>query len=173
MHKLIGVVLTLMLAPPCSATTIAWDGVNLAADSQSTSGHTKFKSAVPKIVRSDARHASMACAGAVAVTVDIKKFFLTSIKPLSEYQLPEAALKADGVFACLVVFDDGSALYYTHRMDDPEPVPAPFAFGTGEDFAMAIMTSGGTAEAAVEVAKQLDLYTGGAVKVVKAPATKK
>jgi ATP-dependent protease HslVU (ClpYQ) peptidase subunit len=150
-------------------TTICWDGQSIACDSQSTGGHTKYHSTVPKIQYSKTRHATIAAAGDVAATAPIKKFFMTTDKPLSEYKIP-ASVKPDS-FQLLIIYDDGVAETYPGNLTDPTPISAPFAFGSGEDFAMAAMLCGKSAEEAIEVAKQLDLYSGGRVVVLAAPRT--
>lgn len=165
--RFLGVLVALVIGTPGLATTIAWSGTEIAADSQSTGSHTKYHSAVPKIMYSKTRHATIAAAGDVAVTAPIKKFFMSTDKPLSEYQLPVTA--GDGSFAVLVIYDDGSAEIYLTNLTAPTPVEAPFAVGSGEDFAMAAMLCGKTAKEAVEVAEQLDLFTGGRVVVLPAP----
>jgi hypothetical protein len=152
---------------PAYCTTIAWSGTELACDSQSTGSHTKYHSAVPKIMYSKTRHATIAAAGDVSVTAPIKKFFMSTDKPLSEYKIPATA--RDGSFGILIIYDDGTAEIYLANLTDPAPVDAPFALGSGEDFAMAAMLCGKTAAEAVEIAKQLDLYTGGHVSVLQAP----
>lgn len=169
MKILVSLCAFLLSITSCGATTICWSGTEIAADSQSTSGHLKYKSASPKLVRSDKRHATLAAAGMVMITNPIKKYFLETDKPLSEYELPEIALKTEGSFALFIVYDDGTAEYYTHLMTDPQPVVAPFAMGSGEEIALAALVCGKTAAEAIEIAKELDLYTGGKVHVLTAP----
>jgi ATP-dependent protease HslVU (ClpYQ) peptidase subunit len=167
--RILAVLAAFLLSGPAFATTVSWDGSTIATDSCSVSGHTKFKSAVPKVVRSEARHAALAAAGAVAVTAPLKQYFLNTTKPLSEYKLPPIANDPNCSWEILVVNDDGTAFIYTHDMATPEPIAAPFAMGSGEDFAMAILVAGGTAEEAVKIAEELDLYTAGQVKILEAP----
>ena len=143
-------------------TTIAWSGTEIASDSQSTGGHTRYHSTIPKIQYSKTRHATIAAAGDVAATAPIKKFFMTTDKPLSEYKIP-ASVKPDS-FQLVVIYDDGVAETYLGSLTEPTPISAPFAFGSGEDFAK-------TAAEAIEIAKQLDVYTGGKVTVLAAPRT--
>jgi ATP-dependent protease HslVU (ClpYQ) peptidase subunit len=164
-------VLTAFLVSGTAAfsTTIAWDGTQLACDSQTTSGHTKIKSPVAKIAYSPTRHATIAAAGDVAFTAPLKKYFLNTDKPLDEYKPSSLAMAHAEEWVILVINDDGSAFFYNHSMQDPTPVPPPFSFGTGEDFALAIMTYGGPAEDAIKVAEILDLYTGGKIVVLQAP----
>jgi ATP-dependent protease HslVU (ClpYQ) peptidase subunit len=169
---LLAVSMTLSSYMPAWSTTIAFDGKTLACDSQSTSGHTKFQSAAPKIAYSPARHATIAAAGDVAFTAPVKKFFLATTKPLSEFVPTKLALAKSDEWLILVINDDGEAFLYNHSLEDPTPIPAPFAFGSGEEFALAIMTFGGTAKDAIRVAEELDLYTGGVIRVLAIPGKK-
>lgn len=152
------------------STTIAWSGTQIAADSQSTGGHTRYNSAGSKILYSKTRHATIAAAGDVAATAPIKKFFMHTDKPLSEYKIPET-VKQDS-FQIVIIYDDGTAETYLGNLHEPTPISAPFAMGSGEDFAMAAMLCGKTAVEAIEIAKQLDVYTGGKVIELTAPAAK-
>jgi hypothetical protein len=161
------IILSLFMVLPCMATTICWDGKTLATDSQRTGGIHRKILGNNKMVRSEKRHAVMAAAGEVRVTRGIKKFFLESELPLTTYQLPEG-VDPDS-YECLVVYDDGHAELYTGDMKHPDAVDAPFAFGSGEDFAFAALHLGKNAEDAIKVAEDLDLYTGGPIFAIKAP----
>ena len=76
-----------------------------------------------------------------------------------------------GVEANALVVDKGIVYIYSHdgergyrtRLNEK----APHAFGSGEDVALGAMHSGKTAKEAVEIAKLVDVYTGGKVKVYK------
>ena len=92
---------------------------------------------------------------------------MTNDKPLSEYKFAHPV--SPDSFAILIIYDDGVSEYYLTNLTDPTPINAPFAFGSGEDFAMAAMLCGKTAAEAIEVAEQLDLYTGGHITILQAP----
>lgn len=167
--RFFGVLLSLLLATPCFATTIAWDGKTLACDSQRSGGHLKIFVG-NKMVRSEKRHAVMAGGGEVRITAKIKKFFVETEQPLSECPLPEK-MDPDS-FAVLVIYDNGEAEFYQGDLVRAEVIEAPFAFGTGGEFALTVMHLGKSAEQAVKVAEEMDLFTGGAVHVIAAPAKK-
>jgi len=175
MKQLTLILIYLLTVSPALSTTCAWDGKTLATDSQMTKGHSRIMCS-NKFVRSDARHAVLAGAGDVRTLDKIKKFFLENTRPISELKLgvindPDMPLpfKRGADFAILIIPDSGSALYYEGELKDPVVIEAPFAFGTGEEYAMAAMAQGQTASQAIEVAEKLDIYTGGPIHTIQAP----
>lgn len=72
----------------------------------------------------------------------------------------------------LLVFDPdrGPQLYNNlHKNPYPEPFTLPCAIGSGGDFALGAFHAGATLEEAVTIAISLDVFSGGAVKVVDIP----
>lgn len=154
---------------PAMATTIAWDGTHLACDSQMTHGHRKLM-CKGKFKRSDARHATLAAGGNVDLIDKIEAFWLKSDKPLSELKLPAIDPAAQtSTFQLLIVQDDGVALFYDSDLDSPVKMEAPFAFGSGGDFALAALHMGVSAADAIAVAEEIDIYTGGRIWSIRAP----
>ena len=154
---------------PAMATTIAWDGTHLACDSQMTSGHRKLM-CKGKFKRSDARHATLAAGGNVDVIDKIEEFWVKCDKPLAELKLPAADPESPvSTFQLLIVQDDGVALFYDSDLTSPVKMEAPFAFGSGGDFALAALHMGASAADAVAVAEEIDIYCGGTIHVIRAP----
>jgi len=165
--RILGVLAALLIASPCMATTIIWDGHILAADSQSSMGHHKTLSA-RKIARSDARHASIATSGNALRAELVIQYFLSCTDPLSKMELPLPKDEDDAVYI-LVVFDSGVALFYGGDIAAISSVEAPFAMGTGGDIALGAVLSGKTAVQALEYSRDHDIFTGGAIKSIVAP----
>jgi ATP-dependent protease HslVU (ClpYQ) peptidase subunit len=152
-------------------TVVAFDGTHLACDSQLTHGHRKLM-CKGKFYRSDARHAVMAAGGEVDILEKIEAFWNKSDKPLSDMKIPDAnPASLSSRFQLLIVQDDGQALFYDDDLSSPIHVEAPFAFGTGGDFALAAMHMGADAADAVAVAEDLDIYCSGTIHVIRAPQT--
>jgi ATP-dependent protease HslVU (ClpYQ) peptidase subunit len=163
--------LMLFIALPGNCTTVAWDGTTLASDSQMTAGHRKLMGGA-KFIRSDKRHATIALAGDVDMIKKLKDYFMSNEKPLAEMKIP-ANSTPDPRFQMLFIPDQGEVLFYDDDLDNPVPMPAPFAFGSGGDFALAAMIMGSSAPDAIEVAKELDVYTGGRTHSITAPQAPK
>lgn len=136
-------------------TTIAWDGVSLAADSLHAVGNWAY-SGDDKIYQ--LRRSDEDCLFAGAGTSDLVEqvfFWLSGV--VSER--PIVGDKDD--FRGLLITPTGA--YGLEERLTPFSVPAPYAIGSGRDFALAAMALGKTAKEAVELACKLDLYTGGTV----------
>ena len=85
---------------------------------------------------------------------------------------PEKAPKAskDGNWRLLVAFPD-HVVSYTDTVPYGEEFPYPQAFGSGAAYAMTAMRIGKTAEEAVKIAAELDVWTAGPVQVVNIAET--
>jgi hypothetical protein len=166
MKYLISLAIACFACLPAFSTTVCWDGKTLATDSQCTCGH--LKTYVKKIVRSDERSASMAASGNYLRIQLIMDFFINSTDPLSTLKLPESDEEGDAVDV-LVVFDDGHALFYGGDLHHISMVEAPFTLGAGGDIALGALKAGKTAEEAVKIAEQTDVFSSGDIQVVAAP----
>lgn len=164
----IAVILMYLTALPAFSTTICWDGKHMAADGQSTMGHRKLRLDVKKIEYSAARHATIAAAGNALRCEIVMDYFRSSTEPLSHCELPDPKNEDDCIHV-LVVSDSGVALFYGGTMTAISMVDAPFAMGTGGEMALGYMFAGKTAEEAIKMAKENDLYTGGLITVIEAP----
>lgn len=101
-------------------------------------------------------------AGAVPQIKLFIRWFRDQSKPK-----PDPALLKD--FEALVVRNDGTLLYYDKILEPMDVVP-PCAIGSGGGIAMGAMIAGATAVRAVEIARILDVHTGGKIhhhKVLK------
>lgn len=142
------------------ATTIAYDGHILAADSQltMTAGKQERKLLNCQKIHYSARHqAWVACAGNVE---DINTFLNYFINGKS---LPAGWV---GEFEALVVYKTGICELYILSDKHHMVMPIPIAIGSGEDAAMAAIYAGKRADEAIAVAELVDMYTGGPVTIV-------
>lgn len=83
-------------------------------------------------------------------------------------QLPPALQSSDrGGFVAIVI--TGRGILYTTASDVFNKTKAPFyAIGTGRRLALGAMAAGATAEEAVRIASQFDVYTGSEVDTLQA-----
>jgi ATP-dependent protease HslVU (ClpYQ) peptidase subunit len=154
--KLLTLLFCLLLMAPVQATTIAYDGHILAADSQRTQGNRKLDSG-PKIHFSYPHKAWVACAGEVTqINLFLKWFDTDQSRPLN--------ISSDSIEA-LVVYEDGKAFMYLSD-SNPIEVMSPISIGSGQDFALSAMMCGKTATEAIALTETMDIYTGGKVQSV-------
>jgi hypothetical protein len=132
-------------------TTIAWDGKELAADSQATS--EGLVSYTVKIFKGD--NYIMAYAGPIDEGY--------AFKAIMEGEAKAKDMSISKNFAALVWWDTGEIEEWYSSMI-PVPVIDKYAsLGSGSAIALAAMYSGATAKEAVELAKKLDAFTGGKI----------
>lgn len=150
-------------------TTIAIKDNKVASDSQMTSGYTISSLEVEKVV--DINGCIVSGAGSFAQIVKFRQWFMEHSDALIAQQdnpnvhipLPEDLQGGD--FLGLVLYPDGELYLYEGRTDVAYEVEQPFSIGSGSDFAIAAMKSGSSAEEAVKIATELDVFSGGEVKV--------
>ncbi len=148
--------LVVLGSPSSCATTIAFDGKALAADSQS-SAITGFKvTGRKKIVK-----INECLIGSAGYVSDIKKFQEWFTDPCQRKPRLES-------FSAIVVMPGGDAYEYDESCIGNE-IKAPFAIGSGAKAALAAMKAGAGARRAVEIASEVDIYTGG--EIVEFPVT--
>jgi hypothetical protein len=136
-------------------TTIAWDGETIAADSQDN--YTDFKTlSSQKLFRFGEEIIATAGHGTTGM------LFIDWYEG-DQGEVPR--IDADDDFDILVWNKDGlfNVDRYFRLMRVSEPF---FAIGCGACVALGAMHMGANAKQAVEVAKKVDLYTGGKVKVM-------
>lgn len=134
-------------------TTIAWDGLVLAADKQVSYGSAR--SMVTKIYR--VTDGLVGFAGNGAHAMELLAWFNAGRDP---DKFPSPRDRDAGWADILQVRRDGTLWFYRSS-----PYPAQlhdrfFATGSGGDFATAAMFLGRTAQQAIEVASRFDVYTG-------------
>lgn len=150
MIKFLPTLLLLSLALPSSATTIAFDGKTVAADSQITMGESKALNG-HKLVRING--CVVGCAGDVVNIDKFKRWFRDQKQPKP---------KLSNQFVAIVVAPGGLCTEYFSDLTCTTAQP-PHAIGTGSDCARAAMAMGASAKRAVEIARDIDLYTGGTI----------
>lgn len=143
-------------------TTIAIDGVTIAADGLRTRGseicgldHRKLK------VDSGAVYAFT---GKAPMFGPMVEWHLKGAKP---DDLPKGADKDDDSSSWTLIVIDGdgigkysSSCLYIERFDPP------IAFGAGCDYALGAMLAGASARQAVEIACKVDVWSGGEIQIV-------
>lgn len=137
-------------------TTIAWDGVTLAADKQASASGMIFN--VTKIFRVNG--CLVGAAGDFDRINEMVAWFADGADPA---KLPPFQRSNDDYVGLLVIRPDLSINKY-ERATTPFKIESPFfAIGSGRDFAMAAMHLGKTAQEAVEVAAAMDTGTGNGI----------
>lgn len=151
----VGVVVALMsMMPPVQATTVAFDGKTMSADSQWTAG--TIKGPCYKITKVPGAY--IACAGRLAYAPGFCKWY-------SEGHKPELYPKMKDGFEAFVLTKDG---LYDYEEDSPygRKDIAPCAMGTGSKAALGAMKAGADSAKSISIASEIDLYTGGKVTTV-------
>lgn len=132
-------------------TTVAWDGKEMAADSQATNGTLILSST--KIFKAD--NYIMAFTG----SIDEGYMF----KAILDEEIKTKDCRFTKGFCGLVWQEDGTIEEYFDTMV-PVPVEEKYCTaGSGSEIALAALMCGKSAREAVELAKKLDIYTGGKV----------
>ena len=132
-------------------TTVAYDGKEMAADSQATSEN--IKTYTTKIFKGP--NYILGFSG----PIDEGYVF----KAILEEEMKNKDAKLSKGFTALVWWDSGEIEEYYNSMVPVPVIDKYAALGSGMSIALAAMYSGKTAREAVEIAKKLDVYTGGKV----------
>lgn len=137
-------------------TTIATDGITIAADGLRLWGSEKRGTDFQKIVL---RHGRIYAFTGFAPYMDpIIDWHHAGAKAES---LPKMGTEAE--WGTLVVIDAAGIAKYTHGVPYIERFDPPIAFGAGGDYAMGAMMAGAGPRRAVEVAAELCYHTGGTI----------
>lgn len=141
-------------------TTLAFDGVTLASDSQVTCGNTRTSVSEQKIFKlKDGR--LLAVAGAVWACTAVRK--MLDGEPFNDKPLTWDRTDFEG----LLVNPDGTNPLEIYPDGVLVPVCVPWVGGSGYQYALAAMHLGFSAVEAVECAKALDVGTGGPIQQVR------
>ena len=141
-------------------TTIAFDGLVLAADSASIIGNTLYTTLKIHITRNGDLLAGTGDRGAVDLMVEwIENGCVPADRP------PGQASEEDG--ACNVLHVSPTGLALLHTRHGATQVHPPIAIGSGSQFALAAMHLGSSAPQAAHLATQLDPYSRGPVNAVR------
>jgi ATP-dependent protease HslVU (ClpYQ) peptidase subunit len=147
-------------------TTIAWDGINLASDTLSTSGNMKLSGECIKTRRVGKYR--IAFAGDFAPASLFYEHHLHEALELGQLDFKPVQANDNDDFTILVVQDNIEScwIFSSHSgyWDEFQP---PISIGSGSKYAMGSMYSGCDAEKAVEVSCALDTHSGLPVHVEK------
>lgn len=147
-------------------TTIAYDGHYVVADGRSTVGNLVTGKRARKVwiidmmINGLQEKAIFAGAGSYQ-SINMVRSHLEREDFLQAEVVPELE---PGSFSGMVVLGDGRCYILEDRLV-PMEQEYPTAIGSGTDYAMAAMSLGKTAIEAVELACELDVYTGGELMV--------
>lgn len=147
-------------------TTIAYDGRYIACDSQETMGNAKTLCTKFVVVNQDfvAFTAGTSTAGLKAV--DHIKSALIFAETGKVINFPDALFSDEENFTVwLANLHNGVISEFTKDGMSSTGLINVDALGTGRDFALTAMYLGKSAREAVQVASQLDCYTGGKIHV--------
>ncbi|OQS10079.1 hypothetical protein B0T37_10545 [Chromobacterium violaceum] len=141
-------------------TTIAFDGITMAADGRATAEDVILADDLQKLHRLETNRWSgrPVIIGMAGVTRSVPGA-LAWIEGLAE----QPGENAD--FAALV-WDGERLIMVSDECLTPESWPAPMAIGSGKIPALAAMRAGANAPRAVEVAITMDVYSGGCIRTV-------
>lgn len=140
-------------------TTVAFDGKTLATDSQGGGNHFAYENG-PKYFK-DQQGRIYGYTGELQCVPEFKDWLNGGQKdPLPNFAEPEGSR-----LVVLLASKEGSYLYEDRCI--PFKVSTPYAIGTGARFAMAAMMAGADAKRAVEIAIELDIYSGGEVHTIE------
>jgi hypothetical protein len=148
-------------------TTIAYDGISIAADSAKFGGERlRISTSAQKIFQRDGK--VFATAGNFVLQEPWIKWYLDGHDPAKK---PAGVHDREDDIG-LWVFDGGKLWQFSSELPYPSEVSAPFAMGSGSDFAMGAFRLGDvvdrrvTAKEAVAAAIACDPFSGGPVQVI-------
>jgi ATP-dependent protease HslVU (ClpYQ) peptidase subunit len=140
-------------------TTIATDGRYMAADTLGSGGSHIERHRPVKIERLPGGSIA-GCAGTTPRCLHLFQYLRGEINDIPR------GVGDENAFA-LVLRPDGTVWKYDADYPTaPHEVGAPAAIGSGKDFAMGAMLAGASPDRAVEIAIELDPYTGGTVTLL-------
>jgi len=141
-------------------TVIAWDGRYVAADSYTESHNVKHMVYEPKLtVRGSVIFATVGWAG-------LKHAWIDWLDAGADPKDTPVHGASDNDIGCFIVFENGKCWVYSKLVPYPVEERAPYAFGTGEDFAIGAMMADASAERAAEIAAEISVGCGGPIQVI-------
>jgi ATP-dependent protease HslVU (ClpYQ) peptidase subunit len=149
-------------------TTVTVKDNIVACDSQLTNGYTISSLDGEKVVKING--CIVAGAGSYAQIIKFRQWFTEHSDVLIAQQdnptvnIPLPQNLQEGDFTGAVLYPEGDLYVYEGRTDVAIKFEQPWAMGSGSDFALAAMKAGKSAKGAVEVAIDLDVFSGGEVK---------
>lgn len=146
-------------------TTIATDGRVVAFDSRMTYGSLTVVRAEPKVVRvSD--HGYCGASGGTSECAAFIQWIRAQLLPGPKATEPALSDEFEGI---LVDVSTGKVFLYRKHLKAIQ-MPAPFAIGSGAEFAIGAMAAGATAVEAVRICCKLSATTGEPVHCLPAEA---
>ncbi|ANZ48574.1 peptidase HslV family [Erwinia phage vB_EamM_ChrisDB] len=154
-------------------TTIAYDGVTLASDSQTTQGDIRLSNSAVKIFAAPHRDwavegkriVAFGVAGNLHAANDLRAAMSTFAGHKAGDPFPEGV-----TFAFIAIAEDHTVFVGGKYSDDTRSwvveAQAPIAVGSGGDFAMGAMAAGAKAEDAIRVASKFDVKTNDSVSSI-------
>ncbi|ECI3925491.1 hypothetical protein AMA33_12540 [Salmonella enterica subsp. enterica serovar Brandenburg] len=149
-------------------TTIAWDGKTLASDTQATSGDVVCSYTEQKIYTPPesgwevcgSKVVALGCSGDCGAEMELQELLKNNLTYASEF-LPTFS------FTALAIICAGRAYIISKEKGETRasisPQVEPYAIGSGGLIARTAMHCGKNAREAVQVAIDLDCYSGGSV----------
>jgi hypothetical protein len=139
-------------------TTIATDGKTVASDSRRCAGSELIDECTVKI---------KTVGGTTYAITGTFACFLAAIEWHQKGAIPGDQPKGtEKDYWTLLVMTEDAVDKYSHDLPYSDPFPYPQAFGSGASYAMAALKMGKSPREAIEVAKQLDIHTGGPVQEI-------
>lgn len=148
-------------------TTIATDGLSIAADTAMFSGHTKAPWGVSKIIQEETR--VFAFSGSFALLEPMITWYKDGC-PKTRIPSSVKASDIDSDNSTLWIFEGGQFFEITNKYPHKLKLEVPFAMGSGSNYALSLLTWGATAYEALQVAIALDPWSGGAIQQVTLPS---
>jgi hypothetical protein len=142
-------------------TSVAWDGVTLAADRQAVHNNTPVLWAKLRKITFRGEPAYLAFAGEIDQCNSVVDWIVAGCDP---DKIPVIETKN---FSILVITKSKKAFYLNDGFFFYEMGKSKWAIGSGADFALGAMAHGATAEEAVGIACTLDVNSGLGVDSVK------
>ena len=140
-------------------TTIAYDHINgfIAVDGRVTSSGVIQSDNACKVINANGRTFCMS--GSTSDWNDFCNDFENGKQPKRKYSCNAMMIENESVFTCGIDDDDGLFFQCEQNWNS--------AMGSGNQFAVAAMDFGKSAEEAVKYASTKDCYTGGKITVIK------
>ena len=153
-------------------TTIAYKNGIMVSDGRMSLGDMIIKDDTEKVFWVN-NHLVGVCGRARAINT-----FVTWLQKMTDYHivnqevgelvdLVPPALEDDEGYSALVVTPSRQVLMYEGNTPIDMGLDVPMSVGSGSCFALASMKTGASAEEAVKVACELDVYSGGEITVVQ------
>lgn len=141
-------------------TTVVFGKHAVATDSRRCRGTEIVDDATRKVCVVDDRYI-IALSGTYSYLEPATQWFRCGANP----DTAPKATSDTGWF--LYVYDGKKLVRYAWDLPYGEEMPLPLSFGSGDNYARAAMMAGADERRAVEIACQLDVYSGGPIEVIR------